>query len=126
MKANHKLAIALAAGIAIGGGAIGALQAKTPPAYVVVDISEISDPEGFKAILPISSPAYMAKFPGKYIIRTQDITAVDGPAPQRFVVIEFDSTPHAQAFLSADTTKTKIDAIRAKTTKSREFLVGGM
>jgi hypothetical protein len=73
MKANHKLAIALAAGIAISGAVIQGLHAQaTPPTYVVVDISEITDAEGFKAIPPKASPASLATFGGKYVIRTEN------------------------------------------------------
>jgi uncharacterized protein (DUF1330 family) len=124
MKASHRLAIALAAGIVIGGAIIQGLHAQaTPPTYVVIDISDITDPEGFKAIPPKSGPETLAPFGGKYVVRTGDATAIEGTAPKRFVVIAFDSLDHARAWKA--TTK-EIDAIRAKTTKSRQFIVGGL
>ncbi|MBV9635904.1 MAG: DUF1330 domain-containing protein [Methylobacteriaceae bacterium] len=123
---KFKLALALVAGLAIGGGAIQGLQAQaTPPTYVVVDISDITDPEGFKALIPKASPESLASFGGKYVVRTENITAVDGPAPKRFVVIAFETLEKANAWSNSAGTK-EINAIRAKTTKSREFIVPGM
>src|SRR5260221_13366221 len=99
MKANYKLAIALVAGVAVGGAVIQGLHAQaTPPAYVVVDISDITDPEGFKALPPQSGPETLAPFGGRYLIRTEKITALDGTAPKRFVGIAFDSVEKAKAW----------------------------
>ena len=126
MKSNHKLAISLAAGVAIGGAVIQGLHAQaTPPVYVVIDIGDITDPEGFKAIPPKSGPETLAPFGGKYIIRTEKITPLDGTPPKRFVVIAFDSLEKARAW-KASATSREVDAIRDKTTKSSQFLVDGM
>jgi uncharacterized protein (DUF1330 family) len=126
MKANHKLAIALVVGVATGGAIIQGLHAQAkPPVYVVVDIADITDPEGFKAILPLSGPETLTPFGGRYVIRTQNITALDGTPPKRFVVIAFDSAEKAQAWKAAESSK-KVDVIRDKTTKSSQFLVDGM
>ncbi len=125
MKANIKLALALVAGIAAGGGALQAIHAQgSQPTYVVVNISAVSDPEGFKAVPAMATPAWVASFGGKYIVRSENITAVNGTPPKRFIVIEFDTLEHAKAWRASDTTA-KIDAIRAKTATSREFIVGG-
>jgi uncharacterized protein (DUF1330 family) len=126
MKTNHKLAIALVAGVAIGGAVIQGLHAQaTPPAYVVVDISDITDPQGFKAIPPKSGPETLAPFGGRYLIRTEKIIALDGVAPKRFVVIAFDSVEKAKAWKASPSAQ-EVDVIRDKTTKSSQFLVGGM
>ena len=126
MKANHKLAIVLAAGIAVGGAVIQGLHAQAaPPVYVVVDISDITDPEGFKAIPPKSGPETLAPFGGKYVIRTEKIIALDGTAPKRFVVIAFPSVEKARAWKASASSK-EVDVIRDKTTKSSQFMVGGM
>jgi uncharacterized protein (DUF1330 family) len=126
MKSNYKLATALVAGVAVGGAVIQGLHAQaTPAAYVVVDISDITDPEGFKAIPPKSGQETLAPFGGKYLIRTEKITALDGTAPKRFVVIAFDSVENAKAWKASASSK-EVDAIREKTTKSSQFLVEGM
>src|SRR5450759_653335 len=125
MKTNYKVAIALIAGTTIGGAAIQGLHAQAkPPTYAIVDINSITDPEGFKALGPKAGPANAA-FGGKFIIRTENITASDGTAPKRFVVIAFDSLEKAKAW-TASAAQKEVDAIRVKTTKSRVFYVEGM
>jgi uncharacterized protein (DUF1330 family) len=126
MKSNHKLAIALVAGVAVGGAVIQGLHAQAaPPVFVVVDISAINDPEGFKAIIPKAGPETLVPFGGKYVIRTEKITALDGTPPKRFVVIAFDSMEKAKAWKASASSK-EVDVIRNKTTKSSQFLVEGM
>jgi uncharacterized protein (DUF1330 family) len=127
MNANRKIAVALLSGLTIGGAAIQGLHAQSkPPAIVVVDISDISDPEGFKAVTqrPTASTATVMQG-GRYITRTDKITALDGTPPKRFIIISFDSMEKAQAWNNSEDQK-KINAIRDKTTKSRSFIVEGM
>jgi uncharacterized protein (DUF1330 family) len=126
MKTNLKLAVALGAGVVIGGMAVQGLRAQTsPPSYVVVDISDITDPEGYKAIISKAAPSSLAEFGGKYIIRTENIVPVEGVAPKRFVVIAFDNSDKTKAWLDSQNQK-EVRAIRDKTTKSRQFIVEGM
>jgi hypothetical protein len=57
MKPTHKFAIALAAGVSLGAVGIEGLGAQSrPPTYFIVDISEITDPEGFKGAHSQSHP----------------------------------------------------------------------
>jgi uncharacterized protein (DUF1330 family) len=128
MTTNHKLALTLLAGAALGAAAIQGLHAQAkPPAVVIVDIGDITDPEGFKVIpaSPATSPSGVAAQGGRYITRTDKITAFDGTPPKRFIVIAFDSVEKAQAWNDSASQK-EINAIRAKTTKSRSFVVEGM
>jgi uncharacterized protein (DUF1330 family) len=116
------------AGVALGATAIKGLNAQAkPPNYVVIDISEMTDPEGFKAVTTsaAASPAGTAALGGRYVIRTETTTALDGGnPPKRFVVIAFDSKEKAQGWNDAADTK-KNNAIRGQTTKSRAFIVEG-
>jgi uncharacterized protein (DUF1330 family) len=94
MKTKHNMALALLVGIALGGVAIQRLHAQAkPPTYVVTDITAMTDPEGFKAVpaSPGASPARLTALGGRYIIRTETITAIDGTPPKRFVVLAFDT-----------------------------------
>jgi uncharacterized protein (DUF1330 family) len=128
VKTQYTVALAMLAGVGVGGAAIQGLHAQAkPPSYVVVDISEITDPAGFKVIAQ-GSPARTAafkEFGGHYIARTEKITTLDGTAPKRFIVIAFDSPEKAQAWNNSATQK-EVNATRAKTTKSRSFIVEGM
>ena len=67
----------------------------------------------------------MEKAGGKYIARTEKITSLDGTPPKRFVIIAFDNVDKAKAWNTSEDQK-KVDAIRAKTTKSRVFVVEGI
>jgi uncharacterized protein (DUF1330 family) len=62
---------------------------------------------------------------GRYITRTDKITALDGTPPKRFVVIAFDGAEKAQAWNNSPAQK-HVNAVRVKTTKSRVFLVEGI
>ena len=123
MKHNRNFAVALAAGVAIGAVGVEGLSAQSRlPTYFIVDISEITDPEGFKALAAKATPEILAGFGGKYLVRSQNITVVEGVAPKRFVVLMFDTPEHAKAWSETPDTR----AIRAKTTKSRSFIVEGV
>jgi uncharacterized protein (DUF1330 family) len=126
MKTYRKIGIALVAGIAAGGAIMQGLHAQAkPPVYVVVDIFDVTDVDGFKAIPPVAGPETLTPFGGRYVIRTDKITALDGTPPKRFVVIAFDSAEKAQAWKASESSK-KVDVIRDKTTKSSQFLVDGL
>jgi hypothetical protein len=58
MKSRYVAALSLLAGAAIGGLSIGGLyaQSKSPGAYVIVDISEVTNPDGFKQLFPKAPP----------------------------------------------------------------------
>jgi uncharacterized protein (DUF1330 family) len=119
------LGFGMLAGIAIGAGAVNGLnaQGKGPGAYAIVDISEINDPTTFKTLLPKADAANNA-FGGKFIARTENIVALDGTPPKRFVVLAFDSIDKAKAWDSSPL-QGEVNAIRKKSTKSRTFLVDG-
>lgn len=127
MNRSIPLGLAMLAGAAIGATAVNGLhaQAKAPGAYAVVDISEVTDPEAWKAVTqrPTSGTAGVAQG-GHYIARTDNITALDGTAPKRFVLIAFDSVAKAQAWYNSPDQQ-KVNAIRIKATKSRVFVVEG-
>jgi uncharacterized protein (DUF1330 family) len=121
------LGATLLAGAVIGATAIKGLNAQAkPPTYVVIDITDMTDPEGFKAIpnSAAASPAGTAALGGRYVIRTETTTALEGTPPKRFVVLAFDNKEKAQGWYNAPDTK-QINAIRDKTTKSRVFIVEG-
>jgi len=124
---NQRIALGLAvlAGAAFGAVAVSGLNAqnRAPGAYAVVDLSEITNDADFRTLLPKAEPA-MNAFGGKFVIRTENITASDGTPPKRFVVIAFDSMERAKAW-DASPAQKEITAIRQRSTKSRQFLVDG-
>jgi uncharacterized protein (DUF1330 family) len=125
MKTKYKLAIALVAGAALGGGAFQQLQAQMkPPTYVVVAIRKITDAELYKTVLE-KAPAAVKGSGGDFIIRTDKITSLDGTPPARFVLLKFDSVEQAQAWHNSPA-QMEIDAIRVKSSDSLSFVVEGL
>jgi uncharacterized protein (DUF1330 family) len=119
------LGLALLAGVALGAVAVGGLNAqnKAPGAYAVIDISEITNPDLFKTLLS-KAEAPVTAAGGKFIVRTEKITARDGAPPNRYVVIAFDSMEKAKAWGNLPAQK-EIDDMRSKSTKARSFFVDG-
>jgi uncharacterized protein (DUF1330 family) len=119
--------LTMLAGVAIGAFAVQGLHAQAkPPTYIVIDIAKMNDAEGFKAVTssPAAGPARLKELGGRYVIRSTTATALDGPAPARFVVLAFDSREKAQGWADASDIKA-INAIRNKTTNSSAFIVDG-
>jgi len=99
---------------------VPATQAKSPT-YVAIAIQKITDPEAYKP-LPEKGRAAAEAAGGHYLIRTGNITRLDGVAPERFALIEFDSIEKAQAWYNSPAQK-DADAIRSKSTDSLAFIV---
>jgi uncharacterized protein (DUF1330 family) len=123
MRSQYALALAMLSGFGLGVFAVQGLHAQgtRAGAYVIVDITQINDPETFKTLLP-KAPQAVAAFGGRLVTRTNYITALDGVAPLRFVIIAFDSVQKAQNW-NDSAAQTQISAIRMKSTTSRSFIV---
>ena len=127
MKARHVIGLSMLAGVALGAAAIQAVyaQAKTP-VYAVIEITTITDPEGYDAIRKVPNANMPIRAQGgHYIASSEKITVLDGPAPKRFAIIAFDSEEKAQAWYNSPE-QNKVNDIRRKTTNSRLFIVEGM
>ena len=94
------------------------------PVYVVTEIDEITDANGFEALGKADdATAIEVQFEdGRYFVRTENVTALDGSAPKYFTFIAFDNIEKAKAFV--DSTKATT-ALRTRVTKSRSFIVEG-
>jgi uncharacterized protein (DUF1330 family) len=126
MKTKYKLALAVLAGVLIGGagaGAIHAQQVKTPPGYVVAEV-EITDPTALQQYAA-KAPQIVASYGGRYVVRGGDVQPLEGEAPKGyFVIIGFDSVQKAREWYDSPAYKA-IRGIRQSATKSRLFLVEG-
>ena len=125
MKANFKVALALAAGAAISAGVIQGVHAQTaPPAYFIADVTAVTDPEALKTIGPKLEQAVSA-FGGKILVRGDKITALTGAQPKRVAVIRFDSLEKAQGWWNSDAQK-EVRSVIEKVTTQRTFFVEGL
>ena len=126
MKKNHKLALAMLAGVAIGVSgamAIHAQQIRTPPAYVVAEL-EVTDPTTLQKYGE-KAPQIVASFNGHYVVRGGDVQALEGEPPKGYiVVIGFDSVQKAREWYDSPA-YAAIRPFRQNSTKSRLFIVEG-
>jgi uncharacterized protein (DUF1330 family) len=127
MKVQYTAALAI---VAFGLGTItvqGLYAQAKPPVYVVIDIDQITDAGAYKAVADRGSinNAAVKDSGGHYLARTKNIVPLEGTAPQRVVIIAFDSVEKAKAYFATPVAQETL-AIRTKTTKSREFIVEGM
>jgi len=83
----------------------------------------VTDPAKFKEYSD-KTPGTMAPFNGRYIIRGGKNLSVEGDAPKRFVVVQFDSFEKAKAWEDSPAYEA-IKPIRHASAKSRVFIVEG-
>lgn len=95
MRANHKIAIALFAGIAVGALAMQGLHAQAkPPAYVIAEI-DVTNPEGYaKEYQPLALKAITS---AKFLARNTKTASLRGEPPKRIIQFAFENMDQAQA-----------------------------
>jgi len=125
MKTNYKIMLAVLIGalIGVGGGtAIHARQMKMLPGYVIAEV-DVTDPATFQKYAE-KVPGTIAQYGGHYVIRGGKFDSIEGDAPKRFVVIQFDSVAKAKAWEDSPEYDA-IKPIRHSSAKSRVFIVEG-
>ena len=126
MKKNYKAALALLAGITLGGAPIQVLHAQTKsavPVYVVNEV-DVTDQAGFKTYSE-RQEVLIKKNGGRYIIRGGKINAIDGTPPKRFTIYVFDNVEKMQSWQN-DPAQKELMAMRSKIAKFRSFAVEGI
>jgi uncharacterized protein (DUF1330 family) len=125
MKTNHKLPLAVLAGVLIGvaGGAIHAQQAKTPPGYVIaeVEVTDLATMQKYGEKVPET----LAAFNQQYVVRSSKTQSIEGEPPKGVVVIAFDSVEKAREWYDSPA-YAAIRPIRQRAAKSRIFIVEGL
>ena len=93
-------------------------------AYVIVEIS-ITDPEQYEAYKKLT-PASIAAFDGKFIVRGGKTIAMEGDwQPERIVVLEFPSVGRAQQWWHSEQYE-KAKEIRHRSASTRMIIVEGL
>jgi uncharacterized protein (DUF1330 family) len=132
VKTNHKLALAVIAGISIGAAAIQTIHAQqvnAPPGYVIAEVekdpTKMEDPAAARKYAE-EAPKSIAAFDGQYVIRGGKIQTVEGEAPKGYiVVIKFDSLEKARGWYYSPAYEA-IKPIRQNSTKSRILIIEGV
>lgn len=129
MKTRHTVGLSLVVGAMLGAAAVQGLYAQAqPPVYWIGDISEVTDPATWNALVErsdASAAALLKDFEGQYLARTEVITALDGTPPKRIIIIRFPSVKNAKGWYNS-AAQAKVNETRMESTKSRSFIVQGM
>jgi uncharacterized protein (DUF1330 family) len=126
MQAKYKVALALAAGFALGAGAIHGLHAAaSPPAYVIGEIA-VKDEDGYKKdFLPAAQKA-IDDNGGKYIAGgfNKTFLITGQPPANRVVILQFENMDKVKAW--RDVARDAQEKIGNKYTTFRTFAVEGV
>jgi uncharacterized protein (DUF1330 family) len=122
MKVRYAITLAVTIGLGLAVIATHGLATPTRKAYIVIELDEITDADGYAALKKMGVRASVeAQFEdGRYLARTDNLTALDGTAPKAIIIIAFENEAKAKEFY--DNSK-EITAMRRKATKSRAFMV---
>jgi uncharacterized protein (DUF1330 family) len=131
MKINYRVAVALVAGITIGGAVIQGLHAQTkPPIYLVTEIT-VTDPDAYRKEFVLKAQANIKAAGVREVALGglggpgPQVTAVEGEPPKRVVIQVFDSLEKMKAFREgADYTAAK--KIGDKYATYRSYAVDGV
>ncbi len=93
-------------------------------AYIIVEV-KIQDKETYEEYKKLT-PASMAPFGGKFIVRGGSTETLEGDwQPERVVILEFPSVEKAKAWWSSDL-YAPAKAIRQRTAKTRMIVLEGV
>ena len=124
MRSRLALTLAMLAGFALGAVAVQSVHAQRsgPGAYAIIDITEVTSPQGLNEALA-KLPASVAAFGGKFVTRTENILGFDGVPPLRFFIIAFDTMEKAQSWNNSPA-QAAVNQARMQATSSSSFAVG--
>jgi uncharacterized protein (DUF1330 family) len=123
MKTAGKIVLAALVGMAIGAVGMRAGQGKVAAGYVVAEI-EVTDQAAFQKY-SAQVPATLAPFGGHFLARGGNITALEGEAPKRVVLIAFDSAAQAKAWYASPAYSALVPQ-RQAAAKGRLFVTEGV
>ncbi len=122
MKFHRAITFAMGLGLVIGAIAGSSLAVPSRSVYVVIELDQITDANGYEALKSESMQAVVGAqmTDGRYLARTDEISALDGTPPKAIVIIAFESEAKARTFYENEKDTT---ARRMKVSRSRSFIV---
>jgi len=94
------------------------------PAYIIARVN-VTDPEQYAKYRAVT-PAAVAAFGGKFIVRGGDMDTLEGPEEtNRVVVLEFESMDKAREFYNSDLYQAAI-ALRQPASEAQFVLLDGV
>ena len=103
MNAKFKIVLAVAVGAAFGAAAVQGLHAQAKPKAYSVTETETLDTAAQQVYTPLVQAAQKAAGAGARNFRTAGgrVVALEGAAPKRVAITEWDSLEQAQAFYNS-------------------------
>jgi uncharacterized protein (DUF1330 family) len=98
MKVSSTVALSVIAGIGIGAVAVESLRAQAKPKAYTVSELELIDAAANAAFVPLVQAAQKAAGGRPFRTGGGKIVAMEGDAPKRVVIAEWDSLEQAEAF----------------------------
>ncbi len=129
MKTQYTFALALLAGVAIGAVAVEGLRAQAGPPVYVVTLIDATNADGYAKEFVPKAQASIKAAGGRLVaaggLGRGKIVAIEGPAPMRAVVNQFDSLENAQAWRNSDSYK-EARTVGSKYAKFNAFAIEGV
>ena len=127
MNTNIRIALALVAGAALGAATIQGLHAQAKPKAYSVTEQETIDAAAAKAYSPLVQAAQKAAGGARnFGTANGRVVAIEGTAPKRVAITEWDSLEQAQAFYTSKAYK-ELAPQRDKAIKTvRRYVVEAM
>ena len=123
IKSHYALAATLLAGLTVGAVLTTALRAQsTPPAYVVAEVA-IHDADAFARDYAPKVAGTLEPYGGRFLTSGK-LMALEGTAPQRFVIIAFDSVEKARGWYDSPDYQ-RLVPVRQNTATSTLFIAEG-
>ena len=101
MNTRLKIALAIVAGTALGAAAVQGLHAQAKPKAYTVAETELLDAAAQAAYTPLIRAAQAAAGARNFRTAGGRVVALEGAAPKRVAIAEWDSLEQAQAFYNS-------------------------
>jgi uncharacterized protein (DUF1330 family) len=124
MKTAGKVVLAAVVGVVIGAVGMRAQEKRVAPGFVVAEL-EVTDQAAFQKYSSQVTPT-VAAFGGHYVVRGGAVTPLEGQAPKRVVVLQFDSAEKAKAWYDSPTYHGLIPMRQSSTKDAQLFVVEGV
>jgi len=125
MNSKFRMTLAAVVGAALGAAAMQALHAQAkPPVYTVTEIDVTNVDAYLKEYTPVVQPI-IKKAGGKLLAASLKVTAIEGTAPKRVAINQWESLEQAQALYTSAEYK-EAQKIGDKYAKFRRYAVEGL
>jgi uncharacterized protein (DUF1330 family) len=126
MKTYHAVALAMVAGILIGGLVVQGIHAQArPPAYYVAEIDVTNENIYSKDWAPKADETVKAAG-GTYLVRSTDVERIEGAAPKRLLISKWDNIDKLTAWRESQAYMRTLPILDKAIKSMRSYAVEGV